>query len=181
MREGSGGRRQSIVMLAGWLFADLAVGLVIILLATATDVPVAAPAPPSSPSASPTPTTSPSPTPEPEPPARLGLEDEPFVFEVRSNANALLRGDEEEVDRVARAIRRELRPYEEEGRRAGFILTWGASPTPGEGVALAEVANDVLREAVPDLTDGAAVRDLWRGGGVRRGTLIFEVFLFVEG
>jgi hypothetical protein len=171
------------VLLAGWLFADLAVGLVIILLATATDTPLPAPTPTTS--AIITPTESPSPSPSPIPVTQLGLEQEPLVFRVQSDAAALLGGDNDEIDEVANGIRERLGPYEADGRKAGFVLTWGGSSDPGEGVALARAANKVLRRAVPGVTETAAVRDLWKsqGGddGVTRGTLIFEVFLFVKG
>jgi hypothetical protein len=178
MSDGQSGAR-STVLLAGWLFADLAVGLVITLLATATDTPQA----PSEPTAPPValPTSPPGPTPTPA--TLAGLEQEPLVFEVPSDASDLLGGDPDEVDEVGEAIRDVLGPYEQRGRTAGFVLTWGGSPgNSGEGVALARQANEILRDAVPELTETAALRDLWKGSdGVSRGTLIFEVFLFVEG
>jgi hypothetical protein len=164
------------------LFADLAVGLVIILLATATDTPLASPESTPSTVAPSTMPPAPTPSPTPDPPAKLGLEQEPLVFRVQSDASALLGGDDDESDRVAEGIRDRLGPYEEDGRKAGFVLTWGGSSDPGEGVALAAAANEVLQDAVPEVTEGAAVRDLWTGSDdVTRGTLIFEVFLFVKG
>lgn len=181
MSHTSGGIGRSTVILAGWLFADLAVGLVIILLATATDMPPPAPAA-ALPSPNASPTAAPSPTPAPEPALQRGMEDEPVVFRVRSDAGALLRGEKGEVRRVADAIRKQLRPYEKANRKVGFVLTWGASRDASEGVALARVANELLHDAVPDLVEGAAVRDLWSGSReYERGTLIFEIFMFVEG
>lgn len=171
------GRAQPTVLLAGWLFADLAVGLVIILLATATDAPRPVP----DAAASPTPpAVSPSPTPSPTPVTVAAVDTEPVLVRVQSDAGALLAGDSDEIERVADEIREQVAPYQ--GRTAAFTLTFGASPTPGEGVALARAANEILRDVAPALAGNAVLRDFWRasgGDGTTRGTLVFEIYLFV--
>lgn len=175
------GRVQPTVLLAGWLFADLAVGLVIILLATATDAPMASPAP----SPSPTPSIEPTPSPTAEPLVnQLAVEQEPVTLRVQSEASALLRGDRDEISRVAGEIEGQLEELEEAGRKAAFVLTFGGSPDTGEGVALAQAANEILIDAAPQLSEGAAMRDFWRSvraDEIGRGTLLFEIYLFVSG
>src|SRR5690606_11825459 len=160
-----------------WLFADLAVGLVIILLATATDAPRPVP----DAAASPTPpAVSPSPTPSPTPVTVAAVDTEPALVRVQSDAGALLAGDSDALERVADEIREQVAPYQ--GRTAEFTLTFGASPTPGEGVALARAANEILRDVAPALAGNAVLRDFWRasgGDGTTRGTLVFEIYLFV--
>lgn len=173
---------QSTVLLAGWLFADLALGLVVILLATATDFPVAA-APSADPAPSPTLDASPAPSPSPTPVAEVGVEQEPVEFRVESDADALLSGDTSEIDDVADAIRRRLAPYEQEDRRAAFVLTFGGHTEPGQGTALARAANEILLDVAPGVMESAAMRDFWRAtgsAGAATGTLLFEVYLFVD-
>jgi len=173
------GRAQPTVLLAGWLFADLAVGLVIILLATATDAPRPVPEAAASPTP---PAASPTPTPSPTPVTVAAVDTEPVLVRVQSDAGALLAGDSGEVERVADEIREQVAPLQEQGRTAAFTLTFGASPSPGEGVALARAANEILRDVAPDLAGNAVLRDFWRaagGDGTTRGTLVFEIYLFV--
>ncbi|WP_412541783.1 hypothetical protein R8Z50_04315 [Longispora sp. K20-0274] len=168
------GARNSM-MLAGWLFADLALALMVLLLGSATDMPAQALPSPTA-SASRTPVASATPF------RPLGTEQKPFTFVVQTNAQALLNRDVAELGRVRAAIQQHLDAATRAGRRVAFVLTFGTSESPGAGVSLARIGNDLLREATPAAMTGAAVRDFWQATGqegAAEGALSFELYFFV--
>ncbi|MEV6523114.1 hypothetical protein AB0M43_14280 [Longispora sp. NPDC051575] len=173
-RSANGSRNS--MMLAGWLFADLALALMVLLLGSATDLPVQA-------LPSPTASASRSPVPSATPFRPLGTEQKPFTFVVQSNGQALLNRDPAEAGRVRAAIQQHLAAATKAGRRVAFVLTFGTSESPGTGVSLARIGNDLLREAVPAAMTGAAVRDFWQATGqegAAEGALSFELYFFVS-
>jgi hypothetical protein len=145
--------------------------LFVIFLAIASDMPVIEPV------ATPTPAAAPS----PEPTMPPGVEQQPIEFEVIANASALLRGDPAELERLEAALSQHTAPLEQAGRRAAFVITFGGSSSPIEGVSLAKAGNDVLAAAAGSLMQGTVVRNFWQSldGNVQRGTLTFELYLFL--
>jgi hypothetical protein len=70
----------------------------------------------------------------------------------------------------------------EGARQAAFVLTFGSSSSPSEGVGLARRANEALRRSAPGLFAGAAQRDFWQASddGLPRGHVRIEVYLLAE-
>jgi hypothetical protein len=168
-------RGTNVTMIAGWLFADLALSLAIVMLVTALDTPRS---PVRSPAASGGPLVSPT-------PEQPGVERTAVSFSVESNADALLAGNAGERSRVRRAIARCTGQLVRQQRRAAFVITFGTSGSPGEGIRLARVGNGLLRQAAGSVVDQTtATRDFWQAtgsAGAARGTLTFELYLFVSG
>lgn len=156
------------LVLAGWLFADLAIALVVILLATATDHP--APAARPSPSAS-------SASPSPKPVTRSVVK-EPVTFTLKVDAGKLLAGDAGTARGLAERLGERLQSYVDGGRQAAIVLTFGVTGEPGRGTSIARAANKVLTGAFGTLMADAATRDFWTGGA--EGTVEFEIYLFAE-
>jgi hypothetical protein len=158
-------------MLAGWLFADLLLGLAVLFIAslspvqrkptptptftatgTLTSTPTVTSTATLTTTATPTrtftPTRIPTPTRLPE-----SLDPVPFESTVRVNVNSLLSTQaaqkEREQTRLKEVLRQIVSPFAD--KRAGFVLTFGAAdpahPTIGNQVA--DQVNQVLRASSP--------------------------------
>jgi hypothetical protein len=192
---------QDTVSLAGWLFADLLLGLAMLFLvinsvgtepastptATKTNIPV----PPS-----PTPTTSPTATPTPiktSPPTRTPLI-MPTVTHTRSpiptskatvQESARIGLDLKPVEIIIRpdqnfkeVVERGLLSYK--NRRAGLVLTFGYQPETGKGVDSAANSYRVLTNLYPVMFQDTINKSFWWDVSPDKpaGTLRFEIYFF---
>ncbi|WP_424530684.1 hypothetical protein ACOZ38_13045 [Sphaerisporangium viridialbum] len=156
------GTAMTPMAIAGWLFADLLAGFVLIVLgsqpAAVADRPV---------TPVPTPVTSgsrPAPTPSARP---VGLSRAPIRLTVTGTGTARVRSE------VRRATGGRLT-----GRRAGLVMTFGAG-SPEAGTRLAEKVNRGLRAAFPGLLKGAVVR-AYHDQGLPGGEATVEIYLFTR-
>lgn len=163
----------SQLFLAGWLFADLLLALVVVLLGSMAAAPQGAEAQPtSSPSASATPSPSPSPSPDAsEPP---GIEQRPETLEIAVNTGALLAGSEAEEARLGRRIRDLTQPFN--GRRAGIVLLWGYNPNLSIGVDMSEATKPIMRKWRRLMFADAATKQLGNTSGSNRVKL--EIYYY---
>jgi hypothetical protein len=165
--------------LAGWLFADLALLLFIITVVIAADFPAAEADPPeAAASASPEPSGEPSPSPSPT--AEPGVESEPHVFYVDTDAAGLVSGDANARNGLIDALRADFDALVAQGYTVGFALTFGGADDPGYGGDIAEAANKVMAGAFPDLFGDAPTRHFWTSSnkeGVDVGTVQIELYL----
>lgn len=170
-------RSASLTMLAGWLFADMLLALVLVALGSDVDEPPA-PAPAPSPTlvSAPRPSPTPSPTPTPLPPE--GLDPTPREVSVRVTAAGLASGRRQDVEQVHHALQEQLADVAAEGRRAAIVLTFGADGTPGVGQQMAVHANGAARTALPDVFGGATFKDYHMISSRNSGTVRFEIYLF---
>ncbi|MFI6630765.1 hypothetical protein ACIBI7_17995 [Nonomuraea fuscirosea] len=160
----------SLIALAGWLFADLLLGLTIIMLGAQA-------AEPASPEPSPRPTASPSASPGASKCAAraAGVGSRPLKISFRVDPAARNRELVTQVKTALRAHKRRLA-----GRHAGMVLTFGANGATGQGVQLAGRVNEAARHAYPSIFKAAATRnfhDLAAPGG----SISMEIYFVTEG
>lgn len=202
------GRGRDTMLLSGWLFADLLLGLMIIFLVstpgsppvptpTVTPSPTPTSTPTVTPSPSPLPTVTPSPTPTssptvtpsptplptitPSPLPILSLNQQPEKFEFRADVSGLLNGNPTELDRLRQEIRGTMSRLT--GQRAGIILTFGTASDPGTATSLSRAFNALMRDTLPGTIDNNTVlRDFitLNTAQERQGTIEVEVYLFLE-
>ncbi|MEU6743534.1 hypothetical protein [Streptosporangium sandarakinum] len=170
MRAGPSVSRPTL--LAGWLFADLLLGLTIIMLG--------AQAPPEPPKASAGPeaggaTATPAPSPSPCATRVAGVKAEPVKVTFRVSPGA--------DDKALNAqVKKELLAYRDRltGRHAGMVLTFGAGSGPGEGARLATRVNAAARKAYPSVFEAAATRD-FHDLSAPGGTISMEIYFVSDG
>jgi hypothetical protein len=193
------------VMLSGWLFADLLLALAVIFMVSAPGQPAASAATPgirvtllatapstststSTPTSTSTSTSTPMPMPTSTPAVvvaetvapQASIAHQPVELTIQTNADALLAGQAAELARVKGAIQAAAREAGLEGR-AGIVLTFGTSPSPGEGSQLAARVNQLLAEALPAVFEGAAVRTFHQINAApeKRGEVLLEVYVVI--
>jgi hypothetical protein len=151
--------------LAGWLFADLFVGIAVIFLAASSvgGAPRRSVASPTTTTSPPTTTTVPKP---------VSLEREPIIVVV---PDADAKPAEVLGAEVNGAITEQLNQRGIPGARVGFALVFGASPDTGDGIGIARDADNKLRQALPGLFGDAATRQYWTAE-LPRGSLRLELF-----
>jgi hypothetical protein len=184
------------VALAGWLFADLLLGLAMLFFVfntvgtleaaqpTPTPTPTTTPTttPTSTPTATPTPTSRPTatatPTPYATPTPSTVLEREPVTISTRVDAVLLLRGDSAETARLRAELNRLLGQYVGR-RRAGIVLTFGGSPDFVEGEKIAAVVNQLLETTLPGVFAGSVRRNFHNiyPDPSRRGEVELEIYM----
>jgi hypothetical protein len=195
-------------LLSGWLFADLLLGLAVVFLValpggnikpvvvpptpTATHTPTStatntpSPLPTSTPTYTPTPTLTQTPTatatpiPTATPKPDLVLSQQSITFVLRADADKLLRGDPGEKQRLLASLKSQVANYH--NKKAGIVLTFGASSRADDGKALARAANALLDDpSVSDIFSSAVKREyIDLSTGKRRGDIELEVFFFAE-
>ncbi|MFE6905673.1 hypothetical protein [Streptomyces erythrochromogenes] len=146
-------RRPGGTYLAGWLFADLL--LVIVLVVLGSEVPAAAPdpRPTATATAAPNPSHSASPSPAPSDTARPGgLDPVTVSVGVRLDPDALIAGRPSETDELTRQVNEEIKRYE--GRTAAFVMVFGTvrsggSVDTGRSDAFATAVARQLPQAAP--------------------------------
>lgn len=161
-------RHRSPWSVAGWLFADSLLMLMVIGMASEPAVPLAVKQATPVPSASVPAVPAPSGTAKSaRPPA---VEQKPVVVVLPRGAT------EKAVLRTAFGVQLRSR------RRAAFVLTFGTAVRPGDGVQRARAVNARLRKALPQLFGGSAQRSYWQAVDAQNppGSVRVELFLFTE-
>ncbi|TQL74534.1 hypothetical protein FB566_0017 [Stackebrandtia endophytica] len=166
-------RRESLspLHIAGWLFADLAVILMVIFLAVGTDHPVEANAEPD-----PIPSATPEPSEEPE---DTGMSVDPIITTLTTNTSKLRDGDGKALKKL---LLKEFGDLETDGEHAAVVLTFGGTHDANVGADIAAHANKVMRSALPDfmeLVSSKGTRNYW-DGKLDADEIRFEVFLHVK-
>jgi hypothetical protein len=157
------------VMLAGWLFADCMLGLMIVGLASDPGTPAAAAAATAVHHGTQA-TPSPSPT---KPRTSIGVEQHPYVEEFNLSGKT--------DSQVAATMRKRYANLSSSGRKAAFVLSFGTATAPGDGVTSAKRANALLASGVPAVFSGSARRNFWqsqKAGSPASGVVRVEVYLF---
>lgn len=162
--------QMSLIALAGWLFADLLLGMTIIMLGAQA-------ASPASPKPTPGPAISPSASPSSSGCAArvAGVGSKALKISFRVDPSASGRELVTQVKTALRAHKRRLA-----GRHAGMVLTFGANGATGDGVQLAGRVNEAARRAYPGIFRSAATRnfhDLAAPGG----SISMEIYFVTEG
>jgi hypothetical protein len=158
-------------LLAGWLFADLLLGLTIIMLGAQAPPPVAAMPAADGSGASPSPSPSPSPCATPI----GGVRAKPTKISFRVTSGA--------ADQVLlRQVKRELHKHRGSlsGRHAGMVLTFGANGGAGDGVHLATRVNTAARKAYPSIFGTAATRN-FHDLAAPSGSISMEIYFVSDG
>ncbi|MFJ2033734.1 hypothetical protein [Streptosporangium sp. NPDC087985] len=161
------------ILLAGWLFADLLLGLTIIMLGAQTPPP--APVIPLAGESTATPTPASSPSPSPCATRVGGVQAEPtkVAFRVRPGADDGV---------LAVQVKKKLLRYKKHlaGRHAGMVLTFGADGGAGEGVRLATRVNTALGTAYPNIFGTAATRN-FHDLSAPSGSISMEIYFVSDG
>lgn len=182
------------VSLAGWLFADLLLGLAMIFFVfnTVGSQPAPTPTPvmiTETPTASPTSTATPTPIPTP-----IGtlvaipgpaLEQTPVTTILTTNIHALLGPEGQAKDAERARVRAQIREYFGEFvglKAAGMVLTFGRSPDWREGARLAAEVNSLLVTELPQVFGGAALRNFYsiQDDPDMIGTVKVEVYFSIQ-
>ncbi|WP_329037537.1 hypothetical protein OIE71_29525 [Streptomyces sp. NBC_01725] len=155
------GGRPGVVMLAGWLFADLVLVLALVSMADRPDPLAARPAAGPSPSGSPSP--SPSPTPSPVGPRSVELK--PQQIRVKGGASK---------DIVAQ-INKGTKKWP--GRTAALVLTFGGSQG---GTEYAHRVNSLLSKARPEMFSKKTATDDFHDLGEPSNTAIIRIYFYTS-
>ncbi|MEV1244855.1 hypothetical protein [Nonomuraea sp. NPDC049750] len=160
----------SLIALAGWLFADLLLGLTIIMLGAQA-------AAPASPEPSPEPAASPSASPSSSGCAVrvAGVSSKPLKISFRVDPSASGRQLVTQVKTALRTHNGRLA-----GRHAGMVLTFGANGATGDGVQLAGRVNEAARRAYPGVFKAAATRN-FHDLAAPSGSISMEIYFVTEG
>ncbi|WP_225878127.1 hypothetical protein [Spongiactinospora rosea] len=159
-----------LIALAGWLFADLLLGLTIIMLGAQAASP-ASPKPSLGRTGSPV--ASPSPSGCAARMAGVGSKPLKLSFQVDPSA-----GGRRLVTLVKTALRTHKRRLA--GRHAGMVLTFGANGAAGNGVHLAGRVNEAARRAYPGVFKAAATRN-FHDLAAPSGSISMEIYFVTEG
>jgi hypothetical protein len=155
-RPRSGGPVGRTVLLAGWLFADLLLLLLVIALGSLPREQRTVSSPSRSPSASPS--ESPSAR-----AAERGLVLKPCSFTVSTGS----------AGSVKSQLNSQLRKAGVANRTAGFVLSFGTAPQPEPGQAAAEKVNRYITDGLSRFQH-APKRGYWKGGTT--GKVRIDVF-----
>jgi hypothetical protein len=198
--------RPNTVTLAGWLLADLLLGLAMLffVLNTVGEAPEPTPTITMTPSATitptasvtptltptktitPTSTSSPSPTvyitkqPTVEATAPVGLDLTPILIYVSGDPELILKQEDRTMESLRQQFAVSFDRYS--NRRVGLVITLGYHTTSESGYRIARIANNMLREAYPDIFPSAVLKPFWftSNDNLLPGTLSFEIYFFVE-
>ncbi len=168
--------------LAGWVFADLALVLSLVL-GFGTQRPPDEPSRPEPTEV--TTTTAPSaPAPAPTPP---GIDQSPICLRLEGvPTDALLASGgapSAETEELVARIRTFLDESGASSRRAGIVLTFAHGPASESGRAraqsIAEAFNNLLQQQFPDVFGGTVLREFSYGSG-SFGRLTGDIYLFTD-
>ncbi len=165
MRSPSRGPGRSAIRLeslAGWIFADLLLVLMVVGLGSAvTQV-----------------RTEPDPKPKEPEKVVLGMNQDPVFRSLRVNPAGLTGGDQAEIRRMQGMVARETRQLKD--NRAAMVIVWAGGQDVGAAIPVADAVRNGLNEAQPGLFRGAVLRSFWKGK-LLPGEIKLEIFLFQEG
>ncbi|MCX5051830.1 MULTISPECIES: hypothetical protein [unclassified Streptomyces] len=153
-------RRPGVVVLAGWLFADLLLVLALVSMADRPD-PLAAVKPRPSASAS----ASASPSPSPSPTGPQGVSRSPVKFKVHGT-------DKGDLQRQLRSATARWK-----GRTAALVLTFGGG---NGGTEYAHHVNSLLTKARPGMFGGRMATDDFLNLGEAANTAIVRVYFYTQ-
>jgi len=153
-------RRPGVVVLAGWLFADLLLVLALVSMADRPD-PLAAVRPKPSASAS----ASASPSPSPSPTGPEGVSRSPVKFKVHGT-------DKGGLQRQLRSATAKWK-----GRTAALVLTFGGG---NGGTVYAHHVNSQLTKARPDMFGKRMATDDFLNLGEAANTAIVRVYFYTQ-
>ncbi|MER5620225.1 hypothetical protein ABT061_04190 [Streptosporangium sp. NPDC002544] len=161
-------RTSAPVLLVGWLFADLLLGLTVIMLGAQAPPPV-----PVTPVAG---AGTESPTPSASPCANRvgGVQAKPVKVSFQVSPGA---GDKVLTGQVKKKLLRYRKHLA--GRQAGMVLTFGAGGA-GEGVRLATRVNTALGTAYPKIFGTAATRN-FHDLAAASGSISMEIYFVTNG
>lgn len=208
--DGSLFSSRSAFGLAGWLFADLLLGLSMVFLAaslstpfvsntitltatiTPTETPTSTPQKTnttvimtrtaSATNVIPSLTTVPTSTiiPSPSTIQRIGLETTPVIISISVSPEDFLAGKFDSVSSFKNKADRILSQYKD--RRVGLVITLGYHDEVRNGVRLAAKANQVLASSYPHMFDNAVTKEFWYSLDTNHpaGTIVMEVYLYTN-
>jgi|GEM_PF-402661 hypothetical protein len=169
-------QQRKTIHLAGWLFADLLLGLAMLFITSMVGLPIPTPSPTLPPGVTPTATLTRTPTPTltrtptatmtpagsgpgnapATPTPAFGLNSTPFLVTLRVDPNLMPAMMANPNSSAASTVRNQLGQQIREcfqkfdGRtEAGMVLTFGGSPNLTYGNQLAAIASALLREQLP--------------------------------
>lgn len=187
------------ISLAGWLFADLFLGLAMLFLVFNTigdeDSLLSATSTSETPKVFRTVTPSPAITltkplqtsipthpltPTVKATVPVGLDLVPGFVTVNIVPQLLLSNNSSEIDTLTELLRARFKTYGD--RRVGLVITLGYHKEVGSGIALAKKANMILRELYPEMFNGAVMKTFWYSLDENHpaGTITFEVYFFAQ-
>jgi hypothetical protein len=196
-------RVRDTVSLAGWLFADLLLGLAMLFLVfntvgeKTTPLSTHTPSPSSSPTSSiqsqktaapnlnePIPqmtvtkTKFVTPLPEVTATAQIGLDLTPSLVTVSVDSQKILNGDLDEIEALRSQIRYKIADFR--GKRVGLVITLGYHRTVAGGMSLARLGNEVLLDLYPEIFDRSVMKPFWYSldDNHPTGTITFEIYFF---
>jgi len=155
--------RSRLTMLAGWLFADL---FLVLLIAGLAALPAKTSVKPVKPGVTPSPTPSPSAT------HSLGLDPRYLAFSISLSPDAFRAGTR---NQLVQEVNTELGRLNQGHRRVGFVLVFASDDAndAGRAVTTATDAYNLLHSQSPDFAAAAGL-GYWGGGG---NNFQFKVFL----
>ncbi|MBX6382364.1 MAG: hypothetical protein IRZ07_05215 [Microbispora sp.] len=161
------------LLLAGWLFADLLLGLTIIMLGA--QAPPPAPPKPLGAGRNAGPSPSPSPSASPCATQIAGVEAKAtkISFSVDPGASDAA---------LTRQVRAELLKHRNRlaGKHAGMVLTFGAAGGADDGVHLASRVNNAISTAFPGIFRTAATRN-FHDLAAPAGSISMEIYFVTSG
>lgn len=152
------------VVAVGWIFADLLLGLVVVLLASQVVVPKKPVA------------TTPKPTPTVK--TLATMEKKPRELLLRVDADGLLSNDKRAIKRFRQTLRNETADLRKDKREVAMVLIWGWAPETGTGQRIASKAASHLKDGTGNLFSKATDRRLWLGRP--KGTVELELYLYEQ-
>lgn len=197
-------RVRDTVSMAGWLFADLLLGLAMLFLVfntvgeKTTPLSTLTPSPTLSPTSAiqkinktdvpnnvepitrstVTPTKFVTPLPEVTATAQIGLDLTPSLVSVSVDSQKILNGDLDEIENLRSQIRYKIGDFQE--KRVGLVITLGYHQTVGGGMKLAKLGNEVLLDLYPEVFGRSVMKPFWYSLDEYHptGTITFEIYFF---
>ncbi len=152
------------VVAVGWIFADLLLGLVVVLLASQVIMP-------KKPVAD---------TPKPSPSVKTlaTMEKKPDSVVLSVNAGGLLSNNKGAVKQLRRSIRDKTADLRKQKREAAMVLIWGWAPNTGVGTSIASKVESNLEVGTGKLFAKSRKRPLWQNGP--EGRVELEIYLYEQ-
>lgn len=148
--------------LAGWIFADLLLVLMVVGLGSAVTKA----------------RTEPEVKPKEPEKVVLGMNQEPVYRTFRVKQAPLIGGNRGEIRRMQKLVADET--LELKDNRAAMVFVWAGGSEPGAAIPVAKSVRDNLAQAQPGLFKGTVLRPYW-DGQLGLGEVKLEIFLFQEG
>lgn len=194
------------VSLAGWLFADLLLGLSMLFLVfntvggkailditpTPTITLTSTTLPTSTPLSSSTPTITPSITPTPTkfltatitPTIDIGINPVPVTYILSTSLPDIVAKSPSELRNLQGNINKIFSGSQGTNRKAALVITTGfAAPGNfGKGLEAAQIASEELFKKYPDIFSSTIHKEYWESASAVRpeGTIVYEIYFFIK-